>query len=188
ALGGGDGVLVLGFSIGMLVILVIPGLVYLLGVVVARRTNATGASLRTTFIGFVYALLPVALFYHLAHNLQHLLREGQALVPLLSDPLGWDWNLFGTAGVQLGPVLSLESTQVLQIVLVVLGNLFAISLAFRIARAWGIGASGRLRAILPVATVIVVLSVANLLLLAAPMQMRIGDAMSGHQMPGPGGP
>ncbi|MBI4319786.1 MAG: 4Fe-4S binding protein [Chloroflexi bacterium] len=184
ALGGNDWGLVLGFSIGMLVVLVVPGLVYVLGVAVARRTSAVGASLRTVFIAFVYALLPVALFYHLAHNLQHLLREGQALVPLLSDPLGWGWNLFGTAGMQLSPVLSLGSTQVLQVLLVVLGNLLGISLAFRIVRAWGIAESGGLRALLPLATVIVVLSIANLLLLAAPMQMRIGDAMPGHQMPG----
>ena len=36
--------------------------------------------------------------YHVAHNLGYLLLRGQELIPLLSDPLGRGWDLFGTAG------------------------------------------------------------------------------------------
>ena len=52
-------------------------------------------SYRQAFIRFAYSVLPIALFYHLAHNSEHLLMEGQKVLPLLSNPFGWEWNLFG---------------------------------------------------------------------------------------------
>ena len=42
-------------------------------------------------------LVPIAVAYHVAHNLGYLLVRGQELIPLASDPLGRDWDLFGTA-------------------------------------------------------------------------------------------
>ena len=43
-------------------------------------------------------LAPIAVAYHVAHNLGFLLVRGQELIPLASDPLGRGWDLFGTAG------------------------------------------------------------------------------------------
>ena len=45
----------------------------------------------------MFTLVPIALAYHLAHYLSFLLIVGQYMIPLLSDPLGRDCNLFGTA-------------------------------------------------------------------------------------------
>ena len=47
---------------------------------------------------FVFSLVPIALAYHLAHFLTLLLIEGQLIIPLLSDPFGFGWDVFGTAG------------------------------------------------------------------------------------------
>jgi hypothetical protein len=47
---------------------------------------------------FALTLVPIAIAYNVAHNLGYLLVRGQELIPLLSDPLGRGWNLFGTAG------------------------------------------------------------------------------------------
>jgi hypothetical protein len=47
---------------------------------------------------FALTLVPIAIGYHVAHYLVFLLVQGQYIIPLLSDPFGWDWNLFGTAG------------------------------------------------------------------------------------------
>jgi len=46
---------------------------------------------------FVWALVPLAVGYAVAHNLGYLLGRGQELIPLVSDPLGLGWDLFGTA-------------------------------------------------------------------------------------------
>ncbi len=47
---------------------------------------------------FALTLVPIAIGYHVAHYLVFLLVQGQYIIPLLSDPFGYGWNLFGTAG------------------------------------------------------------------------------------------
>ncbi len=47
---------------------------------------------------FAFTLVPIAIGYHLAHYLTFLLIQGQYIIPLASDPFGFGWNLFGTAG------------------------------------------------------------------------------------------
>ena len=43
--------------------------------------------------------MPIAFVYMLAHYFTLFVVQGQFAVPLLSDPLGRGWNLFGTAHV-----------------------------------------------------------------------------------------
>lgn len=64
----------------------------------AAGRRRTGADLARAF---VFTLIPIASAYHLAHYLSYLLIQGQRVVPLLSDPFGWGWNLLGTAGYQI---------------------------------------------------------------------------------------
>lgn len=47
---------------------------------------------------FALTLVPIAIGYHVAHYLVFLLVQGQYIIPLASDPFGFGWNLFGTAG------------------------------------------------------------------------------------------
>ena len=47
---------------------------------------------------FALTLVPIAIAYHIAHYFVYLLIQGQYIVPLMSDPLGYGWDLFGTAG------------------------------------------------------------------------------------------
>lgn len=58
------------------------------------------------FTRFAASLLPIAVAYHLAHYASYLALAGQLMLPILSDPLGWGWNLFGTANhrVDLGVI------------------------------------------------------------------------------------
>ena len=52
---------------------------------------------------FVLSLVPIAFVYVVAHYATLFLLQGQYTVPLLSDPLGRGWDLFGTAHVQPEP-------------------------------------------------------------------------------------
>ena len=47
---------------------------------------------------FALTLVPIAIGYHVAHYLVFLLVQGQYIIPLISDPFGTGWNLFGTGG------------------------------------------------------------------------------------------
>jgi hypothetical protein len=55
---------------------------------------------------FALTLVPIAIGYHVAHYLVFLLVQGQYIIPLLSDPLGRGWNLFGTAGYRVDIALT----------------------------------------------------------------------------------
>ena len=55
---------------------------------------------------FALTLVPIAIGYHVAHYLVFLLVQGQYIIPLLSDPFGRGWNLFGTAGYRVDIALA----------------------------------------------------------------------------------
>ncbi|MEO5351913.1 MAG: 4Fe-4S binding protein [Magnetococcus sp. XQGC-1] len=85
---GRQGSFLLAFSLGMAVCLIVPVLLYLLVVAIARRIEGGRHSLRRMFSLFSFALLPVAFAYHLAHNLNHLVREATGITQVLANPFG----------------------------------------------------------------------------------------------------
>ena len=60
----------------------------------------SGARLRVDCM-FAYSFIPIALAYNIAHVITLLLIQGQLIVPLVSDPFGSGWDLFGTVGYSL---------------------------------------------------------------------------------------
>lgn len=123
------------FTAGMTAMLVILILFFWLLCHVTRRlTQDTNVSTHKLFLYFAYSLLPVALFYHLAHNAMHFFMEGQYLVPLLSDPLGAGANWFGTAALRPGPLLAAPVIWWLQVGLVLVGHIFGIVIAHHASR------------------------------------------------------
>jgi len=136
---------------------------------------AAGERERSTFqlfLRFAGSLLPIALFYHLAHNLQHVFYEGAKLVRVASDPLGYGWDLFGTASLSPGLLLPARVGWTLQVALILIGHAYGILIAHRTARVlWPDGHAG-LRAELPLLAAMVSFSVLSLWLVAQPMLMR----------------
>ncbi len=69
---------------------------------------------------YVASLVPIVFGYSVAHYFTYLIVEGQALIALLSNPYGRNWNLFGTVDhvVNLAPVgpRTVSWVQVLSIV------------------------------------------------------------------------
>jgi hypothetical protein len=61
--------------------------------------------LRELALDFGYTLLPIALVYNMTHYATLILTDGMKIVSLLSDPFGWNWNLFGTAHLLRAPIL-----------------------------------------------------------------------------------
>jgi hypothetical protein len=59
---------------------------------------------------FVFTLLPISIAYHIAHYFSYLVNGSQLVIPLLSDPFGFGWDLFSTAAYKpdigfVGPLL-----------------------------------------------------------------------------------
>jgi hypothetical protein len=118
--------------------------------------------------------LPIALFYHLAHNLMHILMEGGSILPMLSDPLGRGADLFGTAGMQVGHLASETTIWYLQITLILIGHLCGIVVAHRISRRLFSDPKQATRSLLPMLAVMVLISIAGLSLMVLDMNMRVG--------------
>jgi len=84
--------------------------------------------------GGIYSFVPIAIAYQVAHYYTLLLFEGQAILALLSDPFGWGWNLFGTAGWEArAGVVDAAFVWYSQVVLIVAGHLVAVYLAHAVA-------------------------------------------------------
>jgi hypothetical protein len=83
---------------------------------------------------FAVSLVPIALAYHLAHYLTYLLIQGQLAIPLVSDPFGFGWNLFGTADFR--PDIGLVDarfTWYTAVIAIVAGHIAAVYVAHVIA-------------------------------------------------------
>jgi hypothetical protein len=83
---------------------------------------------------YVYSLVPIAIAYQAAHYYTYLPSQGQAIVALVSDPLGRGWNLFGTVGyVMHDGFLDAAFVWYSQVVLIVAGHIVAVYLAHVVA-------------------------------------------------------
>ncbi len=167
------------FSVGMSVLMILPIVAYALLVwwsrAIAVRTDAGTAGrvpYREYFIRYAYCLLPIALFYHLAHNLEHLLMEGPKVVALASDPFGWGWNVLGTAAWRIPPLVSLDVLWVLQVILVGVGHVYSLWAAQKISRRLFTSDAAASRGQLPMLVGMILFSVLSLWLLKQPMEMR----------------
>ncbi len=161
------------FSIGMAALMTAPVLLY--GALVAISRLSAGAATvgyRDYFIRYAYALLPIALFYHLSHNSEHLLMEGQKVLALASDPFGWQWNLFGTATWALPPLIDLPTLWIIQVFLVMVGHVYSLWIARRTAVALFSSSGAALRSQVPMLLAMILFSLMSLWLLKQPMEMR----------------
>ncbi len=177
-----------GFSLGMALLMLLPVAVFALLVWIGVRWAASPkVRYGRAFLSFAYTVLPIALFYHLAHNLEHLLMEGQKVLPLLSNPFGfipgehWNvlgfegvgpWNLFGTADLRPPPLVSLPTLWILQVVLVLVGHVYSLWVSDKVAHRLYPESGKAFRAQLPMLAGMVLFSIFSLWLLKQPMQMR----------------
>lgn len=92
---GDSGRLLTSFSLGMLFIMFAPIAVYALLVFWAKKWMGDRARFTQVFSVLAFASLPLAFSYHIAHNLNHLVRESTDLIALFSNPLGTDTQPLG---------------------------------------------------------------------------------------------
>ena len=97
---GADAVPALVATLGLAMMIVGFLAIYFAGAWFVARFATPGSTPRDTQTIarlFVFTLVPIAIGYHLAHYLSFVVTAFQYLIPLISDPLGLGWDLFGTA-------------------------------------------------------------------------------------------
>lgn len=164
------------FTLMMLGCIVIPGVIYwMLCAAMRAASGRRDYSTRQLFIKFAYTLLPIALFYHLAHNATHVFYEWSKLRRLVSDPLGWGHDFFGTARAPLSALWSPESIWYLQVTLIIIGHIYGIIVAQRAAFRLYRDKKASFKVHLVMMVGMILMSMLSLWLLAQPMFMRTAE-------------
>jgi hypothetical protein len=119
---------------------------------------------------FALTLVPIAIGYHVAHYLVFLLVQGQYIIPLLSDPFGRGWDLFGTAGYRVDiAIAGARFTWYVALGAIVAGHVLAVYLAHRRAMAVFEGHRAALATQVPLTALMVVYTFIGLSIMAEPI-------------------
>ena len=151
------------FTILFIFAMTTPVLLLFAATAISRRF--TGDTLRNAFARFGYAVIPLDLASHMAHNLFHLLAEGKATY----------YTFMGLFGVHVsGPTsfIADPTIQIMQYFLVIVGTLGSLYTAYRIAKNnYGVGKA--LSVAMPYLAVILLFGILNYLTFTVRMAMRM---------------
>ena len=104
--------------------------VYLLFIALAKWITRSSQSLRELALRFAFSLLPIALVYNITHYYTLIFTQGVKIISILSDPFGWGWNLFGTAGLFRAPIIpDMGVVWHTQVALILFGHIVSVVLA-----------------------------------------------------------
>ena len=163
------------FTIGMFGFLaVLAATYYGFAALSHKMAPIPGMTRRQLSIRYAYAFLPIALFYHFAHNSMHFFVEGAAIVPVLSDPLGWGWNLLGTAAMRPGALLPAPAVWTIMLAFIFAGQMWSLFAVRRISLQVCGSESLALRSRAPLVAAMIGYSILSLWIAAQPMTMRTG--------------
>ena len=129
-------------------LLVIPAVYTVFAVLSKRFSGAKEISMRAVFVNLSYCLIPMGMAAWIAFSFGFLLPNGSYILHVLSDPFGWGWDLFGTAGAQWTPVLTAWLVP-LQYGALFLGYLVSAYYGYRLARQTYLAPKAALRGFMP---------------------------------------
>ncbi len=89
-------------------------------------------SVKLVFIRYAYLLVPLGLMAWVAFSIPLIMINGSHILVTLSDPLGWGWNLFGSANLVWAPLFP-ESTVYIQIPLLLFGLSVSLKRGYAVA-------------------------------------------------------
>ena len=126
--------------------------------------------LRRLAPAYVYTLVPIAIAYQVAHSYTYLLILGQAIIYHLSDPFGWGWDLFGTAGYEIRVgVVSAAFVWYSQVALIVIGHVLAVYLGHVVSLRFFGSPKQALRSQLPMLALMILYTMFSLWILSQPI-------------------
>jgi hypothetical protein len=145
-------------------------LVFLAFCVASRAMAGDDVSIYQLANALVLSLVPIAIAYHISHYLSYLLLAGQLIIPLASDPFGWDWDLFGTASrpMDIG-IINAATVWYVAVVAIVIGHVIAVWLAHETALALYKNARHALLSQVPMLILMVLYTMTSLWILSQPI-------------------
>ncbi len=120
-------------TLGLLVSPFVFLAIYLFLIYLAKIIAKSPLSLKELSLRFAFSLIPIALVYSAAHYYTLIFSEGLNIISLASDPFGFGWNLFGTAGSSWGMIIGANFAWHSQVALILLGHIASVYLTHRVA-------------------------------------------------------
>ncbi len=119
----------LAYSVGLVFCIALIVGVYRVGIIGVHHVSDRYDSAMLTR-AFAHTLVPIAFAYVLAHYFSLLLWQSQAMVYLISDPLGNGANLFGTSGYEIDyHIISYAAIWYVQVAALLSGHVAGLALA-----------------------------------------------------------
>ena len=112
---------------GLLIVVLVAATLYLLAAEASKALARTRLPLERAFVA---SLVPIAFVYAVSHYFSLFAVQIQFIVPLLSDPFGFGWDLFGT--LDFTPHVALFTPKTIwyvQVATLILGHVAALALA-----------------------------------------------------------
>ena len=141
------------------VMVLTPALFYAVAAASRLLSRAKAVPVRQLFVSFAYTTVPLGLAAWVAFSFSFVLINVSYAIPVLSDPFGWGWNLFGTAGYRWTPYFP-ELLPYLQVPVLAVGLMLSIRLGHRIALENFGNAAEASRAALPVSVFLTAVTLA----------------------------
>jgi hypothetical protein len=143
--------------------------IYRLFVWITKLVTRSGSSVGELARHFALSVIPIAFVYHVSHYFALLLTEGPNIVAHASDPLGFGWNLFGTATRDLSMIPPAGVVWHTQVWLILVGHIIGVYVAHAQAlRIFPIRTQA-VRSQLPMLVLMVILTSLGLWILSLPI-------------------
>ncbi|WP_411682712.1 4Fe-4S binding protein [Clostridium thailandense] len=153
------------FTITFIIAMLIP--IIMLSVTGLITKTFNGDSVKQNFTKFGYAIIPLDMAAHIAHNLFHLLAEGKSIFYTFMGLFGMEMH--GSTAV-----LDTPTIQALQYILIALGTIGSIYTAYRLAKSnYGDKNSKSLGTSIVYGVLMLILAIINIALFMLPMAMRM---------------
>lgn len=129
-------------------LVIVPGIFYGCTLLARRLAGATHIPLKKVFLGYAYLLVPLGLLAWIAFSFPLLFVNGSYIISVISDPLGWGWDLFGTAHFPWTPLWP-EYIVFIQIGLLLTGLYYALNHSYKIGERLFGSANSALKGLIP---------------------------------------
>jgi hypothetical protein len=144
-------------------------LIYVFFLKLAKLAAGSELSARALMLDFAFSLVPIAFVYNVTHYYTLLASQGAQVVRLISDPFGFNWNLFGTSGGGASFIIDAGTVWHTQVALILVGHIIGVYLAHVEAlRTFGDGRRALLSQ-LPMLLLMVLLTTMGLWILSLPI-------------------
>ena len=125
------------FSFLMACAIFIPAFILIMSSMAVKKLTGKSSpdtSVKKIFICFSYMFIPIGISMHLAHNISHLLTEGQKVIPATQRALNKYLNMgLGEPNWSLAPFMGNEAVFWFQMFILILLNYFSLYAGYRIA-------------------------------------------------------